>query len=87
LHGALSHFTGGYQPTDRAICDPAVGIDNDNYIGRVFTEVTNTASQGISLSFPAGLIANHNDSARHCRNARSIVRAIVRDYEKAIGCA
>jgi hypothetical protein len=86
LHGALSHFTGGYQPIDRAVRDPTVGINHDNYIGRVLTEVTKAASQRISLSFLVGFIANQNVSTRHCRNARRIVGAIVCHYEEAIGC-
>jgi hypothetical protein len=68
----------------RVLAEPAIGIQDDNDIGKVETEVAHTELQRITFAAARGISANCHVGPCCVNNRSGIISAIIRDHEDAV---
>ena len=80
-------MTGSLQPFDQVGLKPAIGIDEENEIGRVLAKMGYAPPHRKSLANSFGVVADNDLGTRCGRNRRGVVGAIIGDDDKAISIA
>ena len=68
----------------RILAKPAIGIHDDNDVGRVEAQMPHTELQRIALAAARGIGANRHFDSCCPDNRGSVISAVVRDHEDAV---